>query len=178
MRHISETTALEKLKAQKAVYQENIRLSYEHRAKDCLTCEAQGICCTDAHFVNVQITRLEAKAIDDVLRGLGADKRNEVIERAEATVEKYRLDINGDATYSCPLFEPGIGCLVHKEAKPIPCIQHACYENKEDLPPDALQFEQEELVQNLNTQTYGSKWTWVAIPVWLARLTKDGNASG
>lgn len=169
MKYLSETESLKRLREIKAAFQAEIKTNYEHRAKNCLTCETQGICCTDVHFVNVQITRLEAKAIENVLAGLGVEKRNQVIERAIKTVTKYGLDSNNDATYSCPLFELGIGCLVHKEAKPIPCIQHACYENKEDLPPDALQFEQEELVQNLNTQTYGSKWTWTAIPVWLAR---------
>ena len=178
MKYLSETESLKRLSEVKAAFQAGIKTNYELRAKNCLTCETQGICCTDAHFVNVHITRLEAKAIENILDGLGAEKRNEVIERAKAAVEKYRLDTNGDATYSCPLFEPSVGCLVHKEAKPIPCIQHACYENKDDLPPDALQFEQEEMVQNLNTQTYGDKWTWAAIPVWLARLTKDSNTAG
>lgn len=169
MKYISESKALEKLREIKCGYQKAIRTNFEHRAKNCLTCDVQGSCCTDAHFVNVSVTRLEAKAIDNVLQALGETRRNEVIERAAAVVKKYDLT-NGKETYSCPLFEPGIGCLVHNAAKPIPCIQHACYENKEDLPPDSLQVEQEELVQKLNTQTYGSKWTWAPIPVWLSKI--------
>lgn len=176
MNFLSETESLKRLREIKAAFQAEIREKYEYRAKDCLTCETQGICCMDAHFVNVQITRLEAKAIENVLNELDTEKRNEVVERVVATVEKYKLESGGE-TYSCPLFEPGIGCLVHKEAKPIPCIHHACYERKEDLPPDALQFKQEELVQNLNTHTYGNKWTWAAIPIWLARLSKQSNTA-
>lgn len=169
MRYKSETESLKRLGKIKAAFKETIKAGYEYRAKNCLTCDVQGSCCTDAHFVNVRITRLEAKAIDNVLYGFGETKRSEVIDRANAAVQKYDLT-NGNETYSCPLFEPGTGCLVHNAAKPIPCIQHACYENKDDLPPDALQTEQEELVQKLNEQTYGNKWTWAAIPVWLSKI--------
>ena len=39
--------------------------------------------------------------------------------------------------------------LVHAEAKPLPCIHHACYENEKDLPPDELLAEHEGLVNRI-----------------------------
>jgi len=173
MKPVTKTKALARLKNLKANYQKRVRERYEHKAKDCLTCEVQGICCTDAHFVNVHITRLEALAITEALAKLDTGKRNEVYQRVEETIEKYDLKDSGDTfeqKFSCPLFEKGTGCLVHKEGKPIPCIQHACYENKEDLPPNELQLKQEKSVERLNTQTFGNAWNWLPLPVWVSKL--------
>jgi hypothetical protein len=167
--------ALKGLNTLKRRFQKFIKENYEVRAKDCATCEVRGICCTDAHFVNVHITRLEAVAIRKTLEKLPPEKRDEVYRRNRATIDKYDLKADGDTfakTFACPLFEKGTGCLVHKEAKPLPCIQHACYERNEDLPPDELQSVEEKKVECLNTQTYGNAWNWLPLPVWLEKITK------
>jgi hypothetical protein len=177
MKRLMLNKAIKRLKSLKSNYQELIKKNYEYRAKDCQTCETQGICCTDAHFVNVHITRLEALAIKKTLEKLPIQKQKEIFSRNEKTIEKYGL-ISGGGTYSnkfaCPLFEKGTGCLVHKEAKPVPCIQHACYENKADLPPEELQTGQEKNVERLNTQTFGNAWNWLPLPVWLEKVKKNG----
>jgi len=170
MKRLSERQALARLQKQKDEYRESIRATYEHRAKGCLTCETQGACCLDAHFVNVHVTRLEAKAIRDAIGKLSAEKREAVYRRVEYTVEKYGLSAEGDTfarTFACPLFEKGTGCLVHAEGKPLPCVQHACYENKADLPPDELLTEQEEPVGRLNKRVYGRDPVWLPLPLWL-----------
>lgn len=173
MKTLAQTKALQTLKALKTAYQTQIQENFEHKAKDCLTCPVQGSCCTDAHFVNVHITRLEAVAIKKVLKNLGTEKSMKVFERVEQTIEEYDLNREGDffaQTYACPLFEKGIGCLVHREAKPAPCIQHACYENKEDLPPDRLQTEAEVKIEKLNKQVYRKTALWLPLPVWLSKI--------
>jgi hypothetical protein len=157
----------------KSEYRSVIQNDYESKAKNCLTCEVQGSCCTDAHFVNVHITRLEAVAVRETLRDLDEEKQREIFERAEETVKKYDLENSADSfkqTFSCPLFEKGTGCLVHKTAKPVPCIQHACYENGNDLPPDELQAANENLIERLNAKTYGRNSSWLPLPVWLEKL--------
>ena len=63
------------------------------------------------------------------------------------------------------LFEKGTGCLVHERGKPLPCIAHACYENKEDLPPGELVAEKEGLVEKLNELTYRKKTRWLPLPI-------------
>ena len=70
-------------------------------------------------------------------------------------------------TYACPLFEKGTGCLVHHEGKPLPCIQHACYDNKEDLPPDEILAEHEGLVERLNRRTYPEPAAWLPLPLFI-----------
>ena len=172
MKFLSENKALEKLHRLKSGYQETIIRAYEHKAKSCLTCETKGACCLDAHFVNVHITRLESAAIRKVLSQLPEVKQNEVYDRIEKSIEKYSLTDAGDTfakSFACPLFEAGIGCLVHFEGKPLPCITHACYENKTDLPPDELQAEQESQVDRLNRRTYGETPRWLPLPLWLRR---------
>ena len=167
---LSETKSLNKLQKLKTDFQNLIRENYEHKAKDCLTCPTQGICCTDAHFVNVHITRLEAIAILKTLGKFSEEKQREIFQRTEETVKKYDLKSSGDTfaqTFACPLFEKGIGCLVHSEAKPAPCIQHACYENKEDLPPDELQTDIEAQIEKLNKLTYRRDAVWLPIPLWI-----------
>ncbi len=173
MKILSESKALARLEKVKSEYQSVIQNDYESKAKDCLTCEVQGSCCTDAHFVNVHITRLEAVAIRETLRELNEEKQRKIFARVEETVKEYNLEMAGDTfaqTFACPLFEKGIGCLVHRTAKPVPCIQHACYENRQDLPPDELQIENENSIERLNAKTYGRNWSWLPLPVWLQKI--------
>src|SRR5688572_19208724 len=117
MKTLSQTKALIKLQQLKTSYQKHIQENFEHRAKDCLTCPTQGACCTDAHFVNVHITRLEAVAIRQTLGKLGEKRAREVLRRVAKTIEDYNL-MAGDTfaqKFACPLFEKGTGCLVHYE---------------------------------------------------------------
>lgn len=172
MKYFSEQKALEKLRNLKLKYQREIKEAYEHKAKSCQTCETKGACCLDAHFVNVHITRLEAAAIRKTLSKLSESAQETIDQRIDETIEKYGLNTAGDTfsqTYSCPLFEKNTGCLVHHEGKPLPCITHACYENKADLPPDHLQTEQEIAVNDLNRKTYGADARWLPLPVAVSR---------
>lgn len=180
---VTEQEALAHLQRVKASYQSFIKINYEHAAEDCRTCPTQGVCCTDAHFVNVHITRLEAVAIRETLertpRLTGAGRRT-VYCRAREMVERYNLGASGDTfaqTYSCPLFEPQVGCLVHRRAKPAPCIQHACYENWEDLPPTSLQSRAEHRIEQLNEQVYGAAWAWLPIPLWLCLVDPQSDGA-
>jgi hypothetical protein len=175
MKLISEKQALAKLHGLKMGFAERIRAQYEHKAKSCLTCETQGACCVDAHFVNVHITRLEAAAIHRVLSQLPGGKQNEVYARIDTTIAKYGLTSEGNTfakTFACPLFEKGTGCLVHEVGKPLPCIQHACYENKSDLPPDEILAEQEGRVERLNRLTYGKPARWLPLPLAIQSAAK------
>ena len=169
MKRLTEPKALDDLKNIKTAYREFIKINYEHNAKSCLTCETQGACCLDAHFVNVHITRLEAVAIKETLAKLSEEKQREIYRRARETVEKYDLKTSGDTfqqTFACPLFEKGIGCLIHENGKPAPCISHACYENKADLPPEQFQVQTEQRIERLNKRTYGNAWSWLPLPIW------------
>jgi hypothetical protein len=171
MKRLSEKEAIQRLDNLKSKYRQNIAENYENNAKSCLTCETQGACCLDAHFVNVHITKLEAVAMRKVLDELDEPKQKEINLRVAKTIEEYNLTEADDTfsqTFACPLFEKGIGCLVHS-VKPTPCIQHACYERKENLPPDNLQEEIEEKIERLNRQTYG-KTEWLPLPLWLQKL--------
>jgi hypothetical protein len=126
--------------------------------------------------VNVHITRLEAAAIRQVLAKFPRERRDEIYRRIGETVEEYRLSDRGDTfrqKFACPLFEKGTGCLVHERGKPLPCIQHACYENAEDLPPDRLLEERAEAVERLNRRCYGEPSVWLPLPVWLSRDRKS-----
>jgi len=177
MKLLSEKQALIKLRKFKNDFRESIKQNYEHRAKDCGTCETMGACCLDAHFVNVHITRLEAVLIRAELEKLPPEKQKEIAGRIAETIEKYNLSSEGDTftkTFACPLFEKGTGCLVHS-VKPIPCIQHACYERKEDLPPDELQSQAEEKIERLNQQTYKKFPQWLPLPIWLDLIDKNSN---
>ena len=168
MKFISEKKALEKLRRLKDDFAGRIRSDFENNAKSCAACETPGACCLDAHFVNVRISRLEAVAIRETLEGLAPIRLNDVRHRIDESIERYGLAEPDDAdakTYACPLFEKGIGCLVHSTAKPLPCIQHACYENEKDLPPDELLAEQEGLVDELNRRVYGKPAVLVPLPV-------------
>lgn len=170
MKMLSETKALIELGKLKNEYQTFVKATYEPLAKSCETCKTKGACCLDAHFVNVHITRLEAVAVRKTLENLSEEKRREIYERAAETVKKYDLKSSGDTfkkTFACPLFERSVGCLVHKNGKPAPCISHGCYEKKEDLPPEILHEEIENEIERLNEKTYRSDATWLPIPVWL-----------
>jgi hypothetical protein len=175
----TEQVALAQLQRVKTAYQSFIKLNYEHRAEDCETCPTRGVCCTDAHFVNVHITRLEAVAIRDTLARtprLTDAGRRAVYARAREAVERYDLRASGDTfaqTYSCPLYDPQAGCLVHRRAKPAPCIQHACYENWEDLPPASLEARTEHRVEQLNREVYGAAWAWLPTPLWLCLVDPE-----
>ncbi|HEV7377178.1 MAG TPA: hypothetical protein VGN95_20845 [Pyrinomonadaceae bacterium] len=179
----SEQEALAQLQRAKASYQSFIKLNYEHAAEDCRTCPTRGVCCMDAHFVNVHITRLEAVAIRETLARtprLSDAGRRAVYARAVEAVKRYNLSAAGDTfkqTYSCPLYESSVGCLVHARAKPAPCIQHACYENWEDLPPASLQARTEHRVEQLNEEVYGAEWGWLPVPVWLTLVDPESDGA-
>jgi hypothetical protein len=164
---------LAQLKNIKDSYRAFIRENFEFKAKDCGVCETKGACCLDAHFVNVHITRLEAEAI---IRGLEKKGKLEVVlQRNEAAIEYYNLKSEGDSyrqTFACPLFEKDAGCLVHEVGKPAPCIGHACYENKEDLPPQFLQDRVELKIAALNRETYGEDAKWLPLPLWLEKISR------
>jgi hypothetical protein len=183
MRRLSESAALAQLQRGKAAFQTHVKLGYERAARDCRVCPTPGVCCTDAHFVNVYITRLEAVAIRETLRRtprLSDEGRRDVYARARAAVERYGLSAAGDTyaqTFSCPLFEKGVGCLVHQRAKPAPCVQHACYDNWEDVPPLDLQWRAERRVERLNTEVYGAAWAWLPVPVWLSLVDPEADGS-
>ncbi|MCA1622647.1 MAG: transposase [Acidobacteria bacterium] len=173
MKTMTESKALSKLNKLKSKYREFVKTNYEYKAQDCQTCPTKGACCLDAHFVNVHITKLEAVAIRQTLEKLSVEKQIEIYKRTKETVAKYDLKTDGDTfakTFACPLFEKGVGCLVHKDAKPAPCISHACYENREDLPPDELQEEIENQIERLNKKTYRYAWTRLSLPVYLVLL--------
>lgn len=176
MKLISETKALERLTELRTKFAAVIQNGYEHKAKPCSACETPGACCKDEHFVNVRISRLEARAIDSALAKLPTGSLENVNERVETAVEKYGLHESEEAalkTYACPLYERGLGCLVHYTAKPLPCIAHACYERREDLPPDELLAETEAEIELLNRRTYGKSGPLLPIPVWLWRSDKN-----
>jgi hypothetical protein len=183
MRRLSEREGLARLQRRKVALQSHLKLNYERAARDCRVCPTPGACCTDAHFVNVHITRLEAVAMRETLARtprLTDEARRAVYERARRAVELYNLGSGGDTytqTYSCPLFEPGAGCLVHRRAKPAPCIQHACYDNWEDVPPAGLQWQTERRVELLNREVYGAAWAWLPVPLWLTLVDPEGDSA-
>lgn len=181
MRRLSEAEAVARLKRGKVRFQTHIKLNYEHRALSCRACPTPGVCCTDAHFVNVHITRLEAVAIRDTLARtprLSDDERRAVYLRAREAVGRYGLASAGDTfaqTFSCPLFSKGVGCLVHQRAKPAPCVQHACYEDWADVPPLDAQWREEGRIERLNAEVYGTAWGWLPLPVWLTLVDPYGD---
>jgi len=183
MRRLSEREALARLQRSKAAFQTHVKLNFEHKAVDCRACPTPGVCCTDAHFVNVHITRLEAVAIRNTLERtprLNVEERRAVYARARETIERYGLSISGDTfaqTYSCPLFVKDVGCLVHRRAKPAPCIQHACYDDWLDVPPQDFQWREERRVEQLNSEVYGAAWAWLPLPVWLTLVDPDADGA-
>src|SRR5687767_7695145 len=176
-----EHATLAHLQRVKSAYQSFLKSNYEHAASDCRTCPTRGDCCTDEHFVNVNITRLEAVAIRETIKRtprLNEAQRRAIYTRAVEAVARYELRAGGDTfgqTFSCPLYEPSIGCVVHARAKPAPCIQHACYENWEDLPPSSLQARSEHRVEQLNEKVFGSAWAWLPLPLWLTLIDPESD---
>jgi hypothetical protein len=183
MAELTEASALAQLQRVKASYQSLIKLNYERAAENCATCPTKGACCTDAHFVNVHITRLEAIHMRETLARtprLTEAARRAIYARAQRAVAQYKLSAAGNTfaqTFACPLFEPQAGCLVHKRAKPAPCIQHACYDSWEDLPPLILQSRVEHRIEQLNTELYGAAWAWLPVPVWLGLVDPESNGA-
>lgn len=170
---MDESEALGELRRVKDSYRKFIRDNFEDAAEDCNACPSFGACCTDAHFVNVHITPLEAVAIRKTLRAkLSAEELQKIDERVAQTIKKYNLKDNSETfeqTYACPLFEPKVGCLVHSEAKPAACIQHACYKQEKDLPPQCLQDNAERRIEKLNREVYGEDWSWLPLPIQLSK---------
>ena len=183
MRKLSEAEALARLQRSKAAFQTHVKLNFEHRAVDCRACPTPGACCTDAHFVNVNITRLEAVAIRETIRRtprLTEDERHAVYNRAREAVTQYGLCASDDTfarTFACPLFVRGVGCLVHRRAKPAPCIQHACYKDWADVPPLSSQWREERRVEQLNAGVYGAAWAWLPLPLWLTLVDPDSDGA-
>jgi hypothetical protein len=175
LRIISKEKALSTLQALKDQLRADVA-PYETNAQSCSTCDTPGACCLDEHFVNVRISRLEAIAITNVIDRLPAIRRAAVEERI--TNSSRRLTGRSDAagTFACPLYEKGTGCLVHDEAKPVPCIVHACYDRREDLPPDTLQDAAELAISRLNERVYGNALPLDPLPIAISklRLTADG----
>lgn len=176
---MTESEALDELRRIKTSYQKFIRDNFELAAQNCQTCQTFGACCTDAHFVNVHVTRLEAAAIRETLDNLPENQKQAIYNHVEETIKKYDLKIDGDTfgqTFACPLFEPKIGCLIHENGKkPVPCIQHACYEREEDLPPSCLQARAESKIERLNRAAYGDNWSWLPLPIWLRKSDSENS---
>lgn len=178
MERMTEEAGLVELRREKSRFRNHIKLVYEPAAQDCGTCPTAGVCCTDAHFVNVHISRLEAVAIQGALGNvkLSETDRQSIYANAVEISERFTRSRNDDTftrTYSCPLFMPGTGCLVHHGTKPAPCIHHACYENADDLPPESLLGRTELAIEQLNQAVYGEDCDWRPIPVWLAAMQPE-----
>ncbi|KAF0242987.1 MAG: hypothetical protein FD167_3817 [bacterium] len=179
MHKMPENKALVQLRRVKQGFSDYIQQNYAAKAKDCRTCTM--VCCLDSEFVNVNITRLEAVAIWHTLKNssrVNPEKFQEIIERTRKTINKYQLKTEGDTfgqTYGCPLFEKGVGCLVHWKAKPAPCVQHGCYDDWHDL-PDTKEFARvERKVEQLNSRVYQDQepQNYATIPVWLIRIAEE-----
>lgn len=148
MKRLSERTGIERLAGIREEFRREIEERFEHRAKPCSVCETPGACCLDEHFVNVRVSRLESAAIRKAVAELNEDVRSGVFQRLK------RIEPDAEF-YACPLYESGVGCLIHSTAKPLPCIAHACYERREDLPPDELLSGREIEIDDLNRRVYG-----------------------
>jgi len=164
MKMLGESRAIERLREIREEFRGDVG-RYEVRAKNCGSCDTPGACCLDEHFVNVRITRLEAAAIGRAIGELPVSLQERVFRRVENSIKVNRLTDSSNEKFACPLFEKGVGCLVHASAKPLPCIQHACYERHEDLPPDELLIEAEDKIDRLNRRVYGKASALMPLPV-------------
>ncbi len=172
MKVLGRHKAFERLRKLKDDFRHAIAL-YERKASLCGDCVTPGACCLDAHFVNVRISTLEAESIKDVIGELPAMKKAAMLMRIEDAIERFKLREDPSRTYACPLYERGVGCLIHDSGtKPLPCIAHACYENREDLPPDALLEKAEHEVDMLNTRVYGRPSALMPLPVAVSNAAK------
>ena len=156
MKLLSESIGVARLANIREDFRDEIAVKFEHRAKACSSCETPGACCLDEHFVNVRVSRLEAAAIRNAVSELDSGVRATVFTRLE------RIEPEAEF-YACPLYQPGVGCLIHKTAKPLQCIAHACYERKEDLPPDELLSAREIEIDDLNRRVYGRRGSLMPI---------------
>jgi hypothetical protein len=148
MKLLPKSIAIKRLATIREEFRSEIATKFEHRAKLCSSCETPGACCLDEHFVNVRVSRLEASAIGKAVGELDEEVRSAVLARLERVKPEAEF-------YACPLYQVGSGCLVHYTAKPLPCIAHACYDRKEDLPPDELLSTREIEIDDLNRRVYG-----------------------
>jgi Fe-S-cluster containining protein len=95
------------------------------------------------------------------------------MERVEDAIRRFSLEGEDSfETYACPLFEKEVGCLVHA-VKPVPCVQHACYERAEEMPPDALADDTEIELDRLTRRTYGKSLPSYPIPVALKAVLNE-----
>lgn len=164
-RFIGETRALEILDRIRDEFRSSVA-AYEKKAKPCSTCNTRGACCLDAHFVNVRISQLEAVAIIRAVKQMSEPLRSSIIQRINDAIVRFGLDEpSGDKTYACPLYDREIGCVVHHTAKPLPCINHACYDRREDLPPDELLDAAELNIDTLNRKVFGRSLPLMSLPV-------------
>ena len=176
MKMLGESRGIEQLREIREEFRVEVG-RHEVRAKNCGSCDTPGACCLDEHFVNVRITRLEAAAIGQAIGELTASLQERVFRRVENTIKVNRLTDSSNEKFACPLFEKGVGCLVHTTAKPLPCIQHACYERQEDLPPDELLMEAEEKIDRLNRRVYGKASALMPLPVAVEKHLPANNAN-
>lgn len=171
MKPISEKAGIRRLAAIRDEFRREVS-AFEANARSCSTCTTPGACCVDEHFVNVRISRLEAAAINERLNELPYEAADRVFSRAEDIVRRSSLESIPEATFACPLYERGVGCLVHDTAKPLPCIIHACYDRREDLPPDELLSERELKIDRLNRRVYRQNLPLLPIPVAICAVRK------
>jgi Fe-S-cluster containining protein len=176
MKFLSETAGLRIIEEARR----DLRIAvspHEVMAKDCQTCETRGLCCTDAHFVNVRISPLETKAIINHIEGLSDRLKTRIRMRLNESLESLEEELEAESVfYSCPLFDREVGCSVH-EVKPGACIHHACYENKSDLPPAMILDEYEEAVGLANKRVYGKHLVSLPIPIAIRELAEDSGSS-
>jgi hypothetical protein len=179
MRYRSESKALIELTRIRQCLRASVE-PYETKATDCGVCDTRGACCQDEHFVNVRVTHLEATAIRNAVDLMPTEIQNAVYQRATVAVQKLQPKLEAAArhqTYSCPLYHPELQCLVHDTAKPSACIVHACYEKREDLPPDDILESAEASAAELNLRVYGRLRASMPIPVAILsrRNVSDGS---
>ena len=170
MRPISKSTALVRLTRINRELVARVRSDYEHRALQCGVCPTPGACCRDSGFVNVRISRLEAEQIASALEALPEQLRRRVGQRVDAAIERHELSSERDAftqRFSCPLYEHGLGCLVHYASKPVPCIVHACYADPSHFPPDEIRDAAEMSIDRLNRQVYSDSAAPMPLPLAL-----------
>lgn len=178
MRFISETAGMAKLATARQSLRKAVA-AYETNAKDCGACETRGVCCTDVHFVNVHITRLETKAIASAVKDLTEETRLNILKNISLSAGTLKEKESPDFEmqfYSCPLFDETVGCSVH-EVKPGACIHHACYEKQTDLPPTEVLEEYEQEVFDLNRQVYGRDSMPLPIPIALSLMFESSGLS-